>query len=234
MERGLAESREKAKAMIMAGLVRAEGSRVDKPGHLLPTSASLTLKQPYPPYVSRGGIKLEAALDAFSIDVEGQTLLDVGASTGGFTDCLLQRGAARVLAVDVGYGQLHWKIRQDPRVTVLERTNIRNLQPADLDVRPQGAVIDVSFISLKLVVPVVLRLLQNGAFVVALIKPQFEVGKDQVGKGGVVREPDLHKQVIEDLSGFFRGSGLTVRGHIPSPILGPKGNREFFVHLKKT
>ncbi len=233
MEKGLAESREKAKAMIMAGLVRVEGNRVDKPGHLFPTSANLTLKQSYPPYVSRGGLKLEAALEAFSIDVKGLTLLDVGASTGGFTDCLLKRGAERVIAVDVGYGQLHWKVRQDLRVTVLERTNIRKLEPADLDIQPDGAVIDVVFISLKLVAPVVSRLLKEDAFIVALIKPQFEVGKGQVGKGGVVRDPQLHKKVIDDLSEFFRESGLDVRGHIPSPILGPKGNREFLMALKK-
>jgi 23S rRNA (cytidine1920-2'-O)/16S rRNA (cytidine1409-2'-O)-methyltransferase len=233
VQRGLAESREKAKAMIMAGLVEVEKRPVDKPGYPTPVSAAISLKEPFPPYVSRGGLKLEAALDHFAVDVTGKVLLDVGASTGGFTDCLLQRGAEKVIAVDVGYGQLHWKIRQDPRVIVLEKTNIRHLKPEEINEQIHGAVIDVSFISLRLVVPAVSELLLRDAFVVALIKPQFEVDKGHVGKGGVVRDPSLHQQVIDRLSGFFQDMGWTVSGQMPSPLLGPKGNMEFFIYLKR-
>jgi 23S rRNA (cytidine1920-2'-O)/16S rRNA (cytidine1409-2'-O)-methyltransferase len=233
VQRGLAESREKAKAIIMAGLVEVDKSVLDKPGHLVSVSADVSLKEPFPPYVSRGGLKLEAALDHFAVDVKGKVLLDVGASTGGFTDCLLQRGAEKVIAVDVGYGQLHWKIRRDPRVMVLERTNIRQLKPEDLNEHIHGAVIDVSFISLRLVLPRVSELVLREAFIVALIKPQFEVEKGQVGKGGVVRDPSLHQQVIDRLSCFFEDMGWTVLGHIPSPLLGPKGNMEFFVYLER-
>jgi 23S rRNA (cytidine1920-2'-O)/16S rRNA (cytidine1409-2'-O)-methyltransferase len=233
VQRGLAESREKAKATIMAGLVEVDKCVLDKPGHLVSVSADVSLKEPFPPYVSRGGVKLEAALDHFAVDVKGKVLLDVGASTGGFTDCLLQRGAEKVIAVDVGYGQLHWKIRRDPRVMVLERKNIRHLKPEELNEHIHGAVIDVSFISLRLVIPRVSELLLGDAFIVALIKPQFEVDKGQVGKGGVVRDPALHQQVVDRLSCFFEDRGWAVLGHIPSPLLGPKGNREFFVCLKK-
>ena len=233
VQRGLAESREKAKAIIMAGLVEVDKRPLDKPGHLISLSADISLKASFPPYVSRGGLKLEAALDHFAVDVKGKVLLDVGASTGGFTDCLLQRGAKRVIAVDVGYGQLHWKIRQDPRVTVLERKNVRHLKREDLLEPIQGAVIDVSFISLRLVVPTISELILRDAFIMALIKPQFEVEKGQVGKGGVVRDPLIHQQVIDRLSGFFERIGWTVMGLIPSPLLGPKGNKEFFVYLRR-
>ena len=231
----MAKSRENAKAMIMAGLVEVDGILVDKPGRPVAASASLFLKKKYPPYVSRGGLKLEAALKHFSVDVDGLVLLDVGASTGGFTDCLLQHGARRVIAVDVGYGQLDLKLRQDPRVEVLERTNARYLKQGDLaEPRPiHGAVIDVSFISLRLVVPPVANLLQRDAFIIALIKPQFEVAKGQVGKGGVVRDPKLHQEVIDRLRIFFQDTGWTVQGHTPSPILGPKGNREFLMYLTR-
>jgi 23S rRNA (cytidine1920-2'-O)/16S rRNA (cytidine1409-2'-O)-methyltransferase len=233
VQRGLAESREKAKAMIMAGLVQVDKRLLDKPGHPIPVSAIISLKESFPPYVSRGGLKLEAALDHFTVDVKGKVLLDVGASTGGFTDCLLQRGAEKVIAVDVGYGQLHWKIRRDSRVIVLEKTNIRHLKAENVNEQIHGAVIDVSFISLRLVVPAVSRLLLRDAFIVALIKPQFEVDKGQVGKGGVVRDPSLHQQVIHRLNGFFEDMGWTVWGHLPSPLLGPKGNKEFFVYMRK-
>lgn len=232
VQRDLAESREKAKAIIMAGLVQVDGTKIDKAGRLIPASASILLEK-NSPYVSRGGQKLEAALKYFSIDVAGLVLLDAGASTGGFTDCLLQHGAQKVIAVDVGYGQLAWKIRQDPRVQVLEKTNIRNLNPEDLDLKVHGAVIDVSFISLRLVVPPVSRILMRHAFIIALIKPQFEVGKGQVGKGGVVRDPQLHHDVIDRLGAFFCDSGWTVKGDIPSPLLGPKGNREFLIYLTR-
>lgn len=233
VQRGLAESREMAKRLIMAGRVKVDRILKDKPGHLIRLSSSISLKNPSSPYVSRGGLKLEAALDRFSIDVRGDTLLDVGASTGGFTDCLLQRGAKGIIAVDVGYGQLHWKLRQDPRVTILERTNIRYLKPDDLEKSINGAVIDASFISLRLVVPPVSDLLPEKAYIVALIKPQFEVGKGKVGKGGVVRDLSLHEEVIEALSRVFEGLGWTIAGQMASPLLGPKGNKEFLVYLKR-
>jgi 23S rRNA (cytidine1920-2'-O)/16S rRNA (cytidine1409-2'-O)-methyltransferase len=229
----LVESREKAKAMIMAGLVSVDDKKADKAGHLFPESAAIRLKEPYPPFVSRGGIKLEGAIKHFSLNVQSLVLLDVGASTGGFTDCLLKRGAGRIIAIDVGYGQFAWKLRQDPRVTVMEKTNIRYLSADRLDAMAQGAVIDVSFISLKLVIPAVSRLLTDHAFIVALIKPQFEVGKGKIGKGGVVRDPVLHESVVVDLTTFCKKSGWSVRGTVPSPILGPKGNVEFFIYLER-
>jgi 23S rRNA (cytidine1920-2'-O)/16S rRNA (cytidine1409-2'-O)-methyltransferase len=231
VQKDLAESREKARAMIMAGVVEVDHVRVDKPGHLVSSSAPVTVKEVYPPYVSRGGIKLKAALDQFGVDVRDKTILDVGSSTGGFTDCLLQSGAGRVIAVDVGYGQLHWKLRNDPRVTVLERTNIRYLEPGDIGETLDGAVIDVSFISLRLVVPAVSQHLGEGRFIIALVKPQFEVGKGQVGKGGVVRDPELHERVLSELNRFFESLGWSVSGCIASPILGPKGNKEFLIYL---
>ena len=233
VQRGLAESREKAKAMVKADLVLVNGFPVDKPGRLIATSASIVTNRVPPPYASRGGLKLEAALNHFPVIIKGQTLLDVGASTGGFTDCLLKHGARKVVAVDVGYGQLDWGLRKDPRVKVLERTNIRYLNPCDIEETIDGAVIDVSFISLRLVVPPVSDLLRKHAFIIALIKPQFEVGKGQVGKGGVVRDPQLHQQVVDGLSDVFRDLNWTVMGHIPSPLLGPKGNREFLIHLTR-
>ncbi|MDY6973260.1 MAG: TlyA family RNA methyltransferase [Thermodesulfobacteriota bacterium] len=233
VQRGLAESREKARAMIMAGLAQVDGVTVDKSGHSVPIEAVISLKKPRISYVSRGGLKLEAALNQFSVDVDGLVILDVGASTGGFTDCLLQHGARRVVAVDVGYGQLDWRLRQHSGVEVLEKTNIRHLRPKDVDIPIHGAVIDVSFISLALVVPTVSMLLKNHAFIIALIKPQFEVGKGQVGKNGVVRDPKLHQEVIDRLRTVFQGLDWTVQGQIPSPLLGPKGNREFLMHLTR-
>lgn len=233
VQRGLVESREKAKRMIMAGWVKVNNRISDKPGHLIPASSEIALENPSLPYVSRGGLKLEAALDRFSVEVKGKTLVDVGASTGGFTDCLLQRGAEKVIAVDVGYGQLHWKIRQDPRVIVLEKTNIRYLEPEQIKEPLNGAVIDVSFISLKLVIPPVSHLLLDDAFIIALIKPQFEVEKDQVGKGGVVRDPSLRKKVVDNLVQFFEEADWHVKGYTPSPILGPKGNQEYLIYLKR-
>jgi 23S rRNA (cytidine1920-2'-O)/16S rRNA (cytidine1409-2'-O)-methyltransferase len=232
-QRGLAESREKAKAIIMAGLVEVDHLKVEKAGHLTSLSSEITIKNVYPPFVSRGGIKLEAALKHFSVDVQGKVMLDVGSSTGGFTDCLLQKGAKRVVAVDVGYGQLHWRLRQDPRVKVLEKTNIRYLKPGDLEEMIDGAVIDVSFISLKLVVPVVSEHLKKQAFIIALVKPQFEAGKGQVGKGGVVRDPEIHERILSDLSRFFESTGWRIEGCMVSPILGPKGNKEFPLYLKR-
>jgi 23S rRNA (cytidine1920-2'-O)/16S rRNA (cytidine1409-2'-O)-methyltransferase len=233
VQRGLAKSREKARALIMAGLVEVNESRLDKPGYLAPISSSISLKEVSSAFVSRGGLKLEAAVDHFAIPVRDKVFLDVGASTGGFTDCLLRKGVLKVICVDVGYGQLDWRLRRDPRVTVLERTNIRHLGPLDLREEIHGAVIDVSFISLKLVVPAVSKLLLKKALMLALIKPQFEVGKGRVGKGGVVRDPRLHQEVIDGISDFFRNSGWTVEGVVDSPLLGPKGNREFFIYVKR-
>lgn len=231
-QKGLAESREKAKALIMAGEVKVNGARVEKPGTPVPISANVSIKKPSP-FVSRGGLKLEAALDHFSVNVKGRTLLDIGASTGGFTDCLLGRGADKVIAVDVGYGQLHWSLRQNPKVKILEKKNARHLTPDDMNETVHGAVIDVSFISLRLIVPPVSRLLNDKSFIVSLVKPQFEVGKQRVGKGGVVRDPSLHREVMSTLSRFFEKEGWNVIGQIPSPILGPKGNREFLVYMER-
>jgi 23S rRNA (cytidine1920-2'-O)/16S rRNA (cytidine1409-2'-O)-methyltransferase len=227
---GLVPSRQRAQAMVRAGLVRVAGEVADRPDQMVDPAVSIGLEHAKA-YVSRGGDKLASALDAFGIDPAGRVCLDVGASTGGFTDVLLQRGAARVIAVDVGYGQLAWNLRQDPRVTVMERVNIRNLDrlpvPADL------AVIDVSFISLRLVLPRVRELLSPPGDVVALVKPQFEVGKGAVGKGGVVRDPAQHGRVLGELRQFAQESGYEVAAEIPSPILGAKGNREFFLHLRR-
>jgi 23S rRNA (cytidine1920-2'-O)/16S rRNA (cytidine1409-2'-O)-methyltransferase len=227
---GLVPSRQRAQAMVRAGLVRVAGALADRPDQMVDPRVSIGLEHAKA-YVSRGGDKLEAALDAFGIDPAGRVCLDVGASTGGFTDILLQRGAARVIAVDVGYGQLAWSLRQDPRVTVLERVNIRHLErlpiPADL------AVIDVSFISLRLVLPRVRDLLSAPGEVVALVKPQFEVGKGTVGKGGIVRDPEQHRRVLSELRQFAEESRYEVAGEIPSPILGAKGNREFLLHLRR-
>ena len=230
---GLAESREKAKAVIMAGEVLVDGQRADKPGHTFPEDCEITLKTASMPYVSRGGLKLEAAIEHFKIDVKNLVMLDIGASTGGFTDCLLQKGAKKVIAIDVGYGQLHWKLRQDPRVVAIEKTNARYLEPGQITGNPDGAVVDVSFISLKLIIPAISGLLPENAFIIALIKPQFEAGKDQVGKGGVVRDEETHNKIINDIKDFCFNQGWSTGGLIPSPILGPKGNREFLILLKR-
>jgi 23S rRNA (cytidine1920-2'-O)/16S rRNA (cytidine1409-2'-O)-methyltransferase len=218
--------------MIMAGIVLVNDQPIDKSGRLVSLNDTIVLRGKDIPYVSRGGLKLEAAINAIPLDVSGFICLDVGASTGGFTDCLLARGAQQVYAVDVGYGQIAWKLRQDARVVVIERTNIRNM-PVDALPHPVDlTTIDVSFISLKIVVPAVLKFLKNDARILALIKPQFEVGKGQVGKGGVVRDKALHSRVIENLSDFFTNIGLVCDSVFPSPLLGPKGNREFFISLK--
>lgn len=232
VERGLVGSREDGRRRILAGEVLVEGRVVTKAGILIDTGAEVRLNPSRQPYVSRGGLKLEKALDEFGIEVRGKIALDVGASTGGFTDCLLMRGARRVYAVDVGYGQLDWKLRNDPRVLVLERRNARYLTPDDLPAPPDLAVIDVSFISLRLVLPAVRRLLAPGAEVVALIKPQFEVGKGKVGKGGVVRSPEEHRRVIREVGEAAGELGFRPRGVVESPLRGPKGNREFFMHLQ--
>jgi 23S rRNA (cytidine1920-2'-O)/16S rRNA (cytidine1409-2'-O)-methyltransferase len=233
MERGLAPSRERAKALIMAGQVVVDDHLADKAGLMVDVEAEIRLKGEPMPYVSRGGLKLAEGLDVFGIDVTGLAAIDVGASTGGFTDCLLQRGARVVIAVDVGYGQLAWKLREDPRVVNLEKTNIRYLEPETLPEIPELAVIDASFISLDKVLPQTLRLIKDGGTIVALIKPQFEVGKGQVGKGGVVRDEKKHAEVVASITALAESLGLAVLGVCDSPILGPKGNKEFLIHLKK-
>ena len=232
VQRQLAGSRERARALIMAGRVLVDDQPVDKAGTQVDQEASIRLKGEDIPYVSRGGLKLARALEAFQVTAAGRTALDVGASTGGFTDCLLQEGARKVFAVDVGYGQLAWKLRDDQRVINLERTNIRHLTPDQLDEIPDLAVIDASFISLEKVLPSTTALIKPGSDIIALIKPQFEVGKGQVGKGGVVRDPDQHAQVIEKIKLVAAQAGCQVVQLCESPILGTKGNREFLMHLR--
>ena len=231
IEKGLAETRQRAQALIMAGKILVDQAVVDKPGVKVPSGACLAVKGDPMAYVSRGGLKLEAALDALHFSPEGMTCMDVGASTGGFTDCLLQRGALKVYAVDVGYGQLAWKLRQDKRVVAIERTNIRNMAPDILDGPVDLITIDVSFISLRIVVPAVLHFLKADGIILALIKPQFEVGKGNVGKGGVIRDPLVHERVIDALKDDFTHLGLQCGPVIPSPVLGPKGNQEFIIRL---
>jgi 23S rRNA (cytidine1920-2'-O)/16S rRNA (cytidine1409-2'-O)-methyltransferase len=231
LDRGLVASREAGRARILAGEVLVDERPVTKAGSLVNTGAAIRLKGTSAPYASRGGAKLAQALHDFHIDAGGKVALDVGASTGGFTDCLLQHGARRVFAVDVGYGQLDWKLRNDPRVVVFEKTNIRYLPISALPCRVDLATIDVSFISLKLVLPALLKLLEAGADVVALIKPQFEVGKGQVGKGGIVRSSEDHRRVVEEIESAAVGLGFQQHGVIESPLLGAKGNKEFLIHL---
>ena len=228
VERGLAESGARAQALVLAGRVFRGEERLDKPGLMLAADCALAVRA-VEEHVSRGAHKLIAGLDAFGLDPADLICLDVGASTGGFTDVLLRRGAARVYAVDVGYGQLAWSLRQDPRVTLLERCNIRHLTADRLPGIPEVAVIDASFISLSLVLPPTVALLAPGAVVVALVKPQFEVGRGQVGGGGVVRDPALHAAAVARIRAVGGDLGLDCLGECESPLLGPKGNREFFV-----
>jgi 23S rRNA (cytidine1920-2'-O)/16S rRNA (cytidine1409-2'-O)-methyltransferase len=235
VERGLAASRERARALILAGQVRVNGTAARKAGDLIVPDADIALETPDHPYVSRGGVKLAHALDAFGIAVEGRLVLDIGASTGGFTDVLLRRGAPRVVALDVGHGQLDWSLRQDPRVTVLERLNARTLTADALphDARRFGVVtIDVSFISLAYIFPALPPLLEPDADIVALVKPQFEAGRDEVGPGGIVRDPAIHARVIDAVTAAADNVGLRRIAMNPSPIEGAEGNREFFLHLK--
>jgi len=233
LERELAPSIEKARALIMAGQVVVGDHTVDKAGQQVAMDAEIRLRGESLPYVSRGGLKLRKALDEFGIEVTGLVAVDVGSSTGGFTDCLLQAGAVRVFAIDVGYGQLAWKLQQDSRVVSMERTNIRTVTPDQLDDVPALAVIDASFISLAKVLPASVGLLKPGGRIIALIKPQFEVGKGEVGKGGVVRDPAAHEKVIEDVRQTALDLGLTVSGLCESPITGADGNREFLILLQK-
>jgi 23S rRNA (cytidine1920-2'-O)/16S rRNA (cytidine1409-2'-O)-methyltransferase len=230
---GLAPSRERAQRLILAGDVLVEDRPATKPGTLVAADARLRLRSAPSAYVSRGGEKLAGALDAFRLDVAGLVALDVGASTGGFTDCLLRRGARRVFALDVGYGQLAWTLRQDPRVVVLERTNARQLDAGLLVEVPDLATVDVSFISLALVLPAVAAVLRPAGTVVALVKPQFEAGRGQVGKGGVVRDPAVRAAAVARVRDAALAIGLTVRGEVESVLPGPKGNREVFLWLTR-
>lgn len=233
VERGLIDTREKAKRAVMAGLVYSNEVRLDKPGEKVSEDIPLTMKGKVIPYVSRGGLKLEKALQVFDVDVNDKVMIDIGASTGGFTDCALQNGAKMSYALDVGYNQLAWKLRQDERVVVMERTNFRYVTPADLQGEmPSFASIDVSFISLSLILPVLKTLLVPGGDCIALIKPQFEAGKNQVGKKGIVRDPSVHKMVIEKIMMLATKEGYDIAGLSYSPITGGDGNIEFLIHLK--
>ncbi len=229
--RGLAESREKARRLIMAGEVKVGGQLVDKPGTMVPVEADVTIKTP-PRFVSRGGEKLQAALEAFKVAPAGWICADVGASTGGFTDCLLQHRAARVYAIDVGQGILDWRLRNDARVVVMEETNARYVEA--LPERVRLVTLDAAFISLKLLLPVAKKWLTPDGEMIALIKPQFEAGKDRVGKGGVVRDPAVHRDVLDDVLHFAAGNGLYPAGLIQSPLVGPAGNIEFLTFLTTT
>ncbi len=233
VEKGMVQSREKAMALIMAGKVAVAGKRIDKPGIQLNVDAQLELHGGDSSYVSRGGEKMEGALKTFGVDPKGMVAMDVGASTGGFTDCILQKGANKVYAVDVGYGQLAWRLQKDPRVVNLERRNIRYLKREEVREEIDLILIDTSFISIEKFLPHLLGFLKKGGAILSLIKPQFEVKKGEVGRGGVVRDKALHEKVIERISNFSRGLGLKVLGVTESPLLGPKGNKEFFIYLKK-
>lgn len=230
-EQGYADTRSKAQAIIMSGLVYVNGQKADKPGISYEASVSLEVRGEVCSYVSRGGLKLEKALRDFHVDPTGYVCSDSGASTGGFTDCLLQKGAGKVFAIDVGYGQLNWKIRSDPRVVVMERTNIRYVTPEQLGEPLDLSVVDVSFISLKIVLPTIKTLLGPNGQVLCLIKPQFEAGKEKVGKKGVVREPETHKEVLDGFIALAKNLDFTILGLTFSPVKGPEGNIEFLGHL---
>lgn len=232
-QRELTRSRTRAKARIMAGDVYVDGERVDKAGTRVPVDAEIELRGDANPYVSRGGLKLASAIEQFGYDCEGKTVIDVGASTGGFTDYLLQHGARHVYAVDVGYGQIAWKLRQDDRVTVIERTNIREMAPDALEEPCELAVIDCSFISLELVLPNTLPFLTEDADIIALVKPQFEAGRENVGKGGVVRDEEIRRETIQKVIEMAADLGLEVVDSVDSEVHGPSGNIEHFVHWRR-
>jgi 23S rRNA (cytidine1920-2'-O)/16S rRNA (cytidine1409-2'-O)-methyltransferase len=231
VDRGLVGSRERARRLVMSGAVWVADLCVDKPGAMIRLDAPLEVRGADIPFVSRGGLKLDGALSHWAADVRELVAADIGASTGGFTDCLLQRGARHVFAIDVGYGQFAWKLRQDRRVTLLERANIRSFDASQLPQLVDLAVIDVSFISLRLVLPTAIRLVRPGGTILPLVKPQFEVGKGAVGKGGVVRDPEQQRAAVAAIRAFGVSLGLHCSGDYPSPILGPKGNQEFFLHF---
>ena len=233
VKKSLFQSREKARSSIMAGIVNVNGNREDKPGSRFDEDCDIEIKQNINPYVSRGGLKLEKAMSAFGINLQGKIAMDVGASIGGFTDCMLKNGAARVFAVDVGYGQLAWELRNDNRVINMERTNIRYVKPENISAPLDFASIDVSFISLKKVLPVVYELLNSNGEALCLIKPQFEAGREKVGKHGVVKSMDVHREVVEGIIGFSQKTGFTVKGLTYSPIKGPEGNIEYLLYISK-
>jgi len=233
VDRGMVPSLEKARALIMARAVKVHETYPDKAGTSVPVDAEIQIKGEDNPYVSRGGLKLAGALEEFGLNVEGSVAFDIGASTGGFTDCLLQKGARKVYALDVAYGQLAWKLREDKRVVDIERTNCRYYDGADLDEKIDLAVIDASFISLKIVIPAVLRFLECGAKILALIKPQFEATREEVEEGGVVRDASIQERVVTEISDFCKSLELDVEGTCASPILGPSGNKEFFILARK-
>ena len=233
VDRGIITSRERAKTSIMAGKVFVDGRRVDKAGEKVPVTANIEYKGEKLPYVSRGGLKLEKAMKNFPITLDGKVCMDIGASTGGFTDCMLQNGASKVFSIDVGYGQFAWKLRTDERVVCMERTNIRYVKPEDLGELVDFASIDVSFISLKKIMPATVELLKDNGEVVALIKPQFEAGKEKVGKKGVVRDIEVHKEVVFGIIDYLLEHNLNVLGVSYSPIKGPEGNIEYLVYFTK-
>jgi len=233
VEKGYFKTREKARRSIMAGVVFVDNIREDKPGTKFRIDADISIKENTNPYVSRGGLKLEKALEFFGIDLKGKTAIDVGASTGGFTDCMLKKGAEKVIAIDVGYGQLDWELRNDERVICMERTNIRYVKPEDIVFIADFATIDVSFISLKKVMLVVAGLIKKTGEMVCLVKPQFEAGREKVGKGGVVRSPETHMEVLQDIILFTIDNGLKTKGLTYSPIKGPEGNIEYLLYLSK-
>lgn len=233
-EQGLAQSREKARVMIMMGNVYVDNQKSDKPGTMLPAATKIEVRGETMPYVSRGGLKLEKAMSVFPIDLKDKICMDIGASTGGFTDCMLQNGAKKVYSVDVGYGQLAWKLRTDERVVNLERTNIRYITEEQVPDKIEFASVDVSFISLCLVLPVAHRLLTDDGEMVCLIKPQFEAGRGKVGKKGVVRDKAVHVEVIEKICDFVLNNGFSILDYTFSPVKGPEGNIEYLIHLKKS
>ena len=234
VERGLAESREKAKAIIMSGIVYVDNEKEDKAGSTFAEEVHIEVRGKTLAYVSRGGLKLEKAMQVFPIKLDGKVCMDVGASTGGFTDCMLQNGAVKVYSVDVGHGQLAWKLRQDERVVCMEKTNIRYVKPEDIEELVSFASVDVSFISLSKVLPPLRELLTENGEVVCLIKPQFEAGREKVGKKGVVRDRKVHEEVIRDVLGFADANGFEVLGLDYSPVKGPEGNIEYLMHIRKT
>lgn len=233
-ENKLCESRSKAAAIIMEGLVYVNGIKVDKAGYFIKASDNIEIKARKLPYVSRGGLKLEKAIDVFSISLSEKICIDIGASTGGFTDCMLQNGAKKVFSVDVGYGQLAWKLRSNPSVIVMERTNFRYVKPEDIGESVSFAACDVSFISLKIILPVAYNILSDGGLGVFLIKPQFEAGREKVGKKGVVRDPSVHLDVVKEIVDFANKTGFSVEGLSFSPVKGPQGNIEYLLFLKKS
>jgi 23S rRNA (cytidine1920-2'-O)/16S rRNA (cytidine1409-2'-O)-methyltransferase len=233
-KRGLVPSREKGRALIMAGQVYVNGQKATKAGLFIDDSDIIDVRENKIQYVSRGGLKLEKAVADFKLELKGKTCIDVGASTGGFTDCMLQNGAARVYAVDVGYGQLAWKLRSDERVTVLERTNFRYVTDGQIPEKAHFASVDVSFISLKLILPVLRGFLTDGGEAVCLIKPQFEAGREHVGKKGVVRDESVHVRVVADICEFAQNNGFCVKGLTFSPVKGPEGNIEYLMHIIKS